>query len=151
MSLMGVDIGTSEVLDSPFARASLELWKDTIGARASGGRICSLIHLLFSWGLRWGSELSLPLSASTCCSPLYIRAAFSKFLTLDSLSLFWYIFACHLQCYIWLKEKKMGLTVIWPGKDYLIWYFFKLFITSFVDYLWEWKHLRFLASSHASG
>ena len=102
-----VDMGTSEVLDSPFTRASLLVlsWLKK-KHRLLWGRTHLSILCCPPGTSDMGQTFLLHLSLKCCnleLSLFYTRATSSKFLTSDSPSLFWYIFAWCSWCYIWFK------------------------------------------------
>lgn len=117
-----VDMGTSEVLDSPFTRASLLAlnWPNKSKGFYEAELTCHFPAVLL--GSQTGQTFLctfLWTAASWNCPLLYIRATPSKFLTLDSPSLFWYIFAWCSQCYTWFKKLACYLA-----KERLFWYCF---------------------------
>lgn len=147
-------IGTYEIVDSPFRRTSpLALkWYNTkqslLWSRTGSSVPCCSLGITDKG---WSFPRFPSVNCSTWnCSLLYVRAASSKFLTLDSLSLFWYRLACHLQCCISFLKRSLAVFW-WSGTNY-----FGTILTLYYLFCWllAWikkKHPRFLASCHASG
>lgn len=111
------------------------LWSDIDAAKASGKQNSLIQALLPSRGHREGRAF--------CCSfcerlqlelfPPGPEAASSTFLTSDSLFLFWYLFACHLQCCIWFLKNGPNCYLVRERLSFFI------CIIYFVVYLCELK------------